>query len=51
VATRLGLPPDDARVDAFIDELRGAGIRFLLEPGGSKPPATVIPDVARRPRT
>jgi len=48
VAARLGMPPDDARVGAFIDELRGAGIRFLLGHGVSEPPAAVIPDVARR---
>lgn len=48
VAAKFELASDDARVRAFVDELRGAGIRFLLEPGGSEPPATVIADVARR---
>ncbi|OAE49015.1 hypothetical protein A7J57_20500 [Agrobacterium tumefaciens] len=48
VAAKFGLAPDDARVGAFIDELRGMSIRFLLEPGEREPPATLIPDIARR---
>lgn len=48
VASRLCLPADDARVHAFIDELRGVGIRVLIEPELSENAGNILQDMARR---
>lgn len=48
VAGRLGLAAEDARVGAFIDELRGIGIRLLMEPRGTAEPAKMLADLAAR---
>ena len=48
VASRLGLQADDARVHSFIDELRGVGIRVLMEPGLIESPESILQDLARR---
>lgn len=48
VAGRLGLAADDAGVAAFIDELRGVGIRLLMEPHIVDDPARILQDLACR---
>lgn len=48
VASRLGLSAEDARVSAFIDELRGIGIRLLMEPATTTEPAKILAPLAER---
>ena len=48
VAGRLGLAGDDARVGAFIDELRGIGIRLLMESRVTAEPERTLQDLASR---
>lgn len=48
VADRLGLLDNDDRVIAFIDELRGIGIRGLLEPQMTAHPEITLTHLAQR---
>nr|WP_186363595.1 TetR family transcriptional regulator [Rhizobium sp. ACO-34A] len=48
VAGKLGLTDDDARVVALVDELRGIGMRLLVEPPMTDEPAKLLRDLALR---
>lgn len=48
VADKLGLENNDERVIAFIDELRGIGIRGLLQPQMTAQPEITLADLAKR---
>ncbi len=47
VASRLTLEANDVRVSAFIDELRGIGVRVLMEPELARQ-GKILQDLARR---
>ncbi|MBD8553711.1 TetR family transcriptional regulator [Rhizobium sp. CFBP 8762] len=48
IAMRVGRAPDDADVSAFIDELRGLGLRALMQPHLRTEHTRLIADAATR---